>query len=291
MFSNRQYSSHLISDALLAESPKMIARIGSTEMQAMTTYMAVTNPARFRSVVGYITNRTPPWWWSTRTFSQLRDWSGFFPARRDEVERFCELMISSLSAVDILGSWLKEEAFFADQLRNAKRVMLEDLEPFFCERPWTLALKGKRVIVVHPFSATIKSQYQKRRLLFESELLPEFELECIPAVQSLGGAANGHVDWFGALEHLKNELERATFDVCILGCGAYGFPLAAHVKRLGKHAVHLGGVTQLLFGIRGRRWDNFLVYPYMNLYNDSWVRAAPSETPANAASVEDGCYW
>ena len=26
-----------------------------------------------------------------------------------------------------------------------------------------------------------------------------------------------------------------------LGCGAYGFPLAAHVKRMGKKAIHMGG--------------------------------------------------
>ena len=32
-------------------------------------------------------------------------------------------------------------------------------------------------------------------------------------------------------------------------------PLAAFIKSIGKKAVHLGGSTQILFGIKGERWD------------------------------------
>ena len=31
--------------------------------------------------------------------------------------------------------------------------------------------------------------------------------------------------------------------------------LAAHVKRLGKRAVHLRGATQILFSIKGKHWE------------------------------------
>lgn len=37
------------------------------------------------------------------------------------------------------------------------------------------------------------------------------------------------------------------FDVAIIGCEAYGFPLAARLKRAGKIVVHMGGATQILF--------------------------------------------
>ena len=75
------------------------------------------------------------------------------------------------------------------------------------------------------------------------------------------------------------------FDIAIIGCGAYGMPLAAYCKQIGKKAVHLGGATQLLFGIKGKRWDNY------SLYNDYWVRPLESETPRNAGKIESGCYW
>lgn len=47
-------------------------------------------------------------------------------------------------------------------------------------------------------------------------------------------------------------MDKIDYDICLIGCGAYGFPLAAHAKRKGKKAVHLGGALQLLFGIKGK---------------------------------------
>ncbi len=98
-------------------------------------------------------------------------------------------------------------------------------------------------------------------------------------------------DWFEALDYMKEEIEKKKFDVCILGFGAYGFPLAAHVKRMGKKAIHLGGVTQMLFGIKGKRWEDYSFYPYTNLFSEHWVRPSDKERPDNALKVENACYW
>ena len=51
-------------------------------------------------------------------------------------------------------------------------------------------------------------------------------------------------------------LDKQDYDICLIGAGAYGFPLAAHVKRKGKKAIHLGGALQLLFGVKGKRWED-----------------------------------
>ena len=88
---------------------------------------------------------------------------------------------------------------------------------------------------------------------------------------------------------MEQEALNLDFDVAILGCGAYGFPLAARFKRAGKKAIHLGGATQIFFGIKGKRWDDMPFFSEM--YNDAWVRPLSSETPTKAKSVEDGCYW
>jgi cation diffusion facilitator CzcD-associated flavoprotein CzcO len=92
---------------------------------------------------------------------------------------------------------------------------------------------------------------------------------------------------------MKRKIDQSDYDICIIGAGAYGFPLAAHVKRMGKKAIHLGGVTQLLFGIKGRRWvDNpILFYPYINLYNEHWTYPSLEDKPTGAGKVEDACYW
>ena len=95
---------------------------------------------------------------------------------------------------------------------------------------------------------------------------------------------------------MKKEIDKVDYDVCLLGCGAYGFPLAAHCKRKGKQAIHLGGILQLLFGIKGKRWETDPGYindfPYASTYyNEYWVRASAMETPQKANDVENGCYW
>lgn len=289
LFSNKEYANKLIYDALLKEAPCMIARYGSTEMANLINYIGVKQNKRSKK--GFITGKNLKWWWDLAVMKQLQVWSGFFPPTQKNIEAFCDLMLEDTQQIDILGSWLYEEDYLSEGLIKAKRVMLEDLEPFFCDKPWTRALAGKKVLVVHPFAKTIEKQYKKRELLFENNLLPQFELKTIKAVQSIAGAETEFKDWFAALAHMKKEIDATDYDICIIGCGAYGFPLAAHVKRSGKKAVHLAGVTQLLFGIKGKRWEQHVVFPYMNLFNDHWVRPEEDEKPKNANVVEGACYW
>lgn len=98
---------------------------------------------------------------------------------------------------------------------------------------------------------------------------------------------------------MKLQLDRAPYDVVLIGCGAYGFPLAAHAKRTGHQAIHLGGALQLLFGIKGNRWEDESMCKkwglptgaYTSLFNAYWVRPSNDETPITAASVEGACYW
>jgi hypothetical protein len=77
--------------------------------------------------------------------------------------------------------------------------------------------------------------------------------------------------------------------VALLGCGAYGLPLAAAIKRSGRQAIHLGGALQVLFGIRGRRWEQ--IPKIAALMNDHWIRPSEAETPVSAVRVDQGCYW
>jgi hypothetical protein len=88
---------------------------------------------------------------------------------------------------------------------------------------------------------------------------------------------------------MKAEIDKKDFDIAIIGCGAYGFPLAAHVKRIGKKAIHLGGPTQILFGIKGKRWiDN----PNFNeIINEYFIFPNESDKVKNANKVEGACYW
>ena len=290
----------VIYDLLASGKPCMIARFGSTEMLAIINYIGVCNPNH--SLIKYIKGEQPEWWWGKNVMEQMQRWSGFFPPTPDNMRRFGKMMLEDAKEVDILGSWIPSEKKLSEYINQAVKVHLLLLEPFWSKHPWSRALEGKRVLVVHPFSKTIERQYLENRMkLFENtSVLPKFELITIQAVQSLGGGVNGFRDWFEALQWMKDEIDRREYDVCLIGCGAYGFPLAAHVKRRGKQAVHLGGALQLLFGIRGKRWEdpNYGVKGfgvpygrYSNLMNVHWVRPEYKEKPKSSNAVEGGCYW
>jgi hypothetical protein len=64
-----------------------------------------------------------------------------------------------------------------------------------------------------------------------------------------------------------------------------------HCKTLGKQALHLGGATQLLFGIKGKRWEDPKQDYGKRFFNEYWVRPLPHEIPEGSESVEGGCYW
>lgn len=109
-----------------------------------------------------------------------------------------------------------------------------------------------------------------------------------------GGQCSQFNTWFDALDYMKSEIDKCDYDVCLIGCGAYGFPLAAHVKHNGKQAIHLGGTLQLLFGIKGNRWfdpDSFLYPKFKELLNENWVKPLETEKPLVANQIEGGCYW
>ena len=292
-------ASKLLYDILASKEPCMIARFGSTELTCLSNYIGVKSQKK--QYFSYIRGESNPWWWEKNTINQMQQWSGFFPLEQEKIDKFCELMLEDMKEVDILGSWLPNEKDFENEISKATKVHLIFLDPYWSKIPWTSALKGRKVLVIHPFDKTINSQYKKRKLLFKNnELLPEFKLITIKAVQSLGQGDPRFRDWFEALDYMKTEIDKIDYDICLIGAGAYGFPLAAHVKRRGKKALHLGGALQLLFGIIGSRWEdsNYGVKKwgipkgkYANLINEHWVRPDEDEKPKNAMAVEGECYW
>lgn len=290
---NPDKASEIIYDKLVSNEPCMIGRFGSTELNMIINYLGIIDSKN--SVWRYLNGESQPWWWEKNRMLQMQNWSGFFPPTEKKIETFCKLMLEDIKELNVLGSWLPDEKYFVDENSKIKLINLEILNPFFTNKPWTKALEGKRILVVHPLAELIRHQYEKKRInLFKNQdILPEFYLETIEAVQSLGGN-NEFKDWFAALDYMKKKIDCIDYDVCLIGCGAYGFPLAAHVKRQGKKAVHLGGSLQLLFGIKGKRWEdpNYNKnYNYSELMNEYWIRPDEKFKPQNAAQVEGGCYW
>lgn len=287
-----QAASDEIKRLLARDEPCMICRMGLGELRTIVTYIDVANPAPFLSKAkDYITEKRDRFWWEEFIKTDLANFSGFFPATEEMLSRFSEEMLADMKHIDLLGSWRKLESRLDEYVPpHMIRVPLEDLDAFMHRDPWSEVLAGRKVLVVHPFEESIRQQYEKRRLLFQDpRVLPDFELKTLKAVQSLVGNRVEFPDWFAALDSMKNKMDEIDYDIALIGAGAYGFPLAAHAKKMGKKGVHLGGSTQMLFGIRGKRWDD--ADEYRHIINQHWVRPKPDEKPKDAEQLEGGAYW
>lgn len=274
---------HLVDDSnkflckqVISGRPFMVARFGSNELYNLEVF-DLKIEIKYKNALDMLCHN-----------------AGFFPNDLKYGFQFSEIMKAACAEVDMMAIWnmFMEEYYIKKCMKKEVYLtQLRFLEPWYSNYPWTQALKGKKVLVIHPFAKTISEQYKKRKVLFENvDILPEFELFVLKAVQTIGGQKDERFEtWFSALDYMYKETIKMEFDIALLGCGAYGFPLAARLKKEGKQVVHMGGVLQILFGIKGARWDTDPVVS--KLYNEYWVRPSEEERPSSANSIERGCYW
>jgi len=283
---SKKKANNYIADKIREGKPFFVARFGNTELQ-------ITNGVLKKKYKGE-TEETQKY--LEEWFYVSMNYSGVFPSDISIAPRFADTILDAASEVDLLGFWhcYMEDFAIEEYIPDVKITHLFSLEPWLAKNPWSAALKGKKVLLIHPFEDTIINQYKKREQLFPgTEVLPEFELKTFKAIQTGGGGKDDRFkDWFEALEYMYEEVMKIDFDIAIIGCGAYGMPLGARIKRAGKQAIHLGGATQLMFGIKGKRWDD-PKYPtkVCRLYNDAWIYPSDADRPSNAQAVEGGCYW
>ena len=265
---------YLIQTMISEDKPFFVARAGATEMRCIAEFLKNNH-------------------FSDKISDQISQLSGVFPNDETTLRKFCKIYISAISKADLISLWgVGAESKVVHRFcKNSKFTELHALEPYYHKDPWAANLANKKVLIVHPFKKSIEYQYKRREQLFTNQdILPQFKsLECIKAVQSIAGEDTRFTSWFEALEYMKQEIREKDFDVAIIGAGAYGLPLASYCKEIGKQAIQMSGATQLLFGIKGKRWDK---HPYISkLYNDKWVRPDESEKPKFKNKVEGGSYW
>ena len=257
---------------LTGYAPVMVSRIGSVELRILEKYYKKKK-------------------YSEKEYRTAINNAGIFPPTKEILDRVAKTYFEDIAKIDLLGVWSNpfEDVIANEICPDAQLTLLRTMEPFFTDKPWSQYLADKKVLVVNPFSSTISSQYLKREQLFaDKNVLPHFELITYTSVQSVGGNVN-FSSWFDALEKMKGDIAEIDFDIAIIGAGAYGLPLAAFIKDMGRKAVHLGGATQMLFGVYGKRWEQR--DKYSDIINSYWVKPSREETPEAAKNVENACYW
>ncbi len=297
---DRTKANEIISQAIESGKPFMLTRFGSIELSvANTVRIQQSDDKTLKKLWRYAIDCTDLPWMDDKFYKPIALNAGVFNPTPEVLRKFGERYVEDSKLIDILMSINYKESQMPLP-ETCRYIHFETAYPFFVNNPWTAKLAGKKVLVIHPFINTIRQQYQKRDQLFaQADILPEFDLKTIKAVQSSGNNPVPFANWFEALKWMEDEMDKTDYDICLIGAGAYGLPLAAHAKRRGKQAIHMGAGVQLLFGIKGGRWEdpNYgSSWPQLNtnytvLFNDHWTRPQKDEMPQDAVKIEGACYW
>lgn len=264
--------SHQIAiNAILNKTPFSIGKLGANECNTIYRYI--------HNVISYV--------------PELETVAGVFPLTQETIDKFSRIYLDDLKEIDILLSWAngwgEDKVLNYINYSNQLTDSFKGIEPFFMENNWTNHLGGKKVLVISSHINSIEYQYPNLDKIWDRKLFKDkFELYLLkspfqPQFEQY------HNNWFETLDWLKQSMKEIDFDILIIGAGAYSLPLIVEAKRLGKVGIHLGGAIQLLFGIKGKRWENS--FDFVSLHNEYWINPLKEDTPINNESVEGGCYW
>lgn len=274
----------IINDLLKSDKPVLIGKIGSTELQMMYAYHYAKQKNLDTKAI-----------WGDRLERDIDVVCGLFPRTEDTRLDFCNRYIKCLPNTDAFAAWSDmiefEKKLIKSYNYNCQLIDLCSIEPFYSGLPWSKNLKNKNVLVISCFEETIKHQYKnKDKLWANPDILPTFNLLTIkhPPSKSIS-STNPYNSWTDMVDDICSKMDKIDYDVALIGAGAASIPYANHAKSRGKQAVHLGGGLQVMFGIKGARWDN--MNKVNAFFNGHWIRPLPNEIPERHKEAENGCYW
>jgi hypothetical protein len=162
-------------------------------------------------------------------------------------------------------------------------VPLRALEPYYEpdeSQRWTQYLRGKRVAVVNSFVDTMMKQLLKRERVWGvsyDSLLPNatylfYKTGFSPRMAGTNDETQWpqHItDWRLAVSDIVKTVVANIPDIVLIGCGGLSMIVANELKTRNISTIVMGGAIQVLFGIKGNRWQNHPVIS--GFWNDAWV--------------------
>jgi len=223
----------------------------------------------------------------------------------ESIDLWAKMFINALRDLDGIVMWnplnpTEEEFLVNICCPNAQKIDLLSLEPYHVrDSEYSLLMNKSDIAVVSSFAKSIEKQWEKRDKIFPGHMwLPEQKLITIqayygPYMNRFGGLSypepllsKGPIE---AVKYYVDQVKATNAKYCFIGVGILAVPIAAELKKAGIIAIHTGGATQMMFGIKGGRWREQEVFQKM--FNEYWVNPAPEEIPTEAKRVENSCFW
>ena len=223
------------------------------------------------------------------------------------IKEWCVYMLEHLGMMDEIVLWspglpVQERYFIREHCPNIHTYLpLRALEPFYqteAANRWSLAVRS--FCVVTPFVSSIEGQWSRRDALFPYPLFGDAEFKgCVrvgysPLICGVGEPCSWSQQvleggWFSAVLAVVDECVAKAADFVFVGAGALSLPICFELKKRGISAIHTGGGTQIIFGVKGRRWLSHGVIS--GFFNAEWTTPLAAEVPSGFQRIEEGCYF
>ncbi|MCI9079827.1 MAG: hypothetical protein HFH68_13065 [Lachnospiraceae bacterium] len=250
-FLSKNDSNDFIYRKLLDDEPFFAERIGANELECMVEYYYMLNREK-GGTSSYHDNLK----------LVMKRGAGFYPTEDSYLDRMVQIYTKNFQNMDFIWNmWLSRfENMLYMRFYNIRQNIGKYKDTAFLydiEKPWTEALYGKKVLVIHPFEQSIKQNYENREKLHKNKkLLLEFKLITFKPVQSIADEMPGFSDWFEALESMEQKISNIDFDIALIAAGAYGLPLAEYCKSIGKKALYIWDGCNFILALKGKHLIN-----------------------------------
>lgn len=235
--------------------------------------------------------------------NQFKTNAGIKASSNVSIQKYSKLFLDAFASCELYGSWAPFDCVY-QAIHDAHDILnnlFKDKETIYSEvfdiyhyiynRPWTLALEGKRVLIISSFEESIKEKINIRKDIFGIDLFPNCEIITIRPPQTQGDEESQEFDI--ELDKFRQKLDeiKDKYDIALVSCGGYGNLVCSHIYKSGKSAIYIGGVLQMYWGILGSRWFKDRPDIIRLFLNKSWTRPKDSEKPKNHQNIEKSCYW
>jgi len=227
-------------------------------------------------------------------YSKIKTNAGFFG---DDIKKWKAMFLKSLINADLnLRVYTCPSFVVCDQVISKLNIFIPTLPYIEKVEFWFSlinAIQSDKIGFVSYFKKDIERQVSKLKWIYPHK---KDKAHCrkntsqwrfIYSENTIAGNEPKDKTWFDVLDDLVARCLSQDCDIYFISCGCYGLILCDRLKEAGKKAIYIGGLLQLLFGLKGKRWDER--DEIKQYYNKYWIY--PQTKPEGWDSIEGGCYW
>ena len=261
--------------SILDKDPKSFGKIGSVESSYINHYLE-----------GYDFEFI-----SKKYDDLLYTSAGIYIQDESDFQNWSDVYINAIKSTDFLLQWSDSDKKLLGKIKRKKNISRSfiGLEPFTLGRDgWHYFLKDKKVLCISPFSKSIQENIKNYKFIWKNAQIGQLYTIQSSYPEILEGKSP--ISWKIKLEKVMDQINKIDFDVATIGYGGFSLIIGDYIRSQGKTSIHLGGSNQILYGIKGKRWDkNFEKHSWYG--GNYWTRPNKSEVPKFSKMLEDGAYW